>query len=86
MLSHEWITLITLGHDRWDTQSGRARTSYEIEREEAWRELEAHLVASRRARRRAVIVQIRTLLARLVTLRPRKQPPHARPRTRAWRV
>ena len=44
MLSYEWITMITLGHDRWDTMY-RLPKPHEIERDAARRRHEAQQAA-----------------------------------------
>lgn len=85
MLSYDWIVLVTLGLDRWDTPR-RPRTTYEIEREEAWQATAEHQTALRQVRRKALLLPLRTLIARMFTRRSHVRHLRARPRTPASRV
>lgn len=80
MLSYDWIVMITLGLDRWDSQ--RVPTApHEIEREEARKRYEARLAAK---------PPVASFRERLFNRRPENrllQPPHpARPRRPASRA
>jgi len=78
MSSYDWIALVTLGLDRWN-EPAPPRTAYEIERAEAWAELEAHQAAQRSAGRKALLQIIKKVLTRMFTLRSPARPPRGRP-------
>lgn len=50
MSAYDWLALATLGLDHWQ-QPRQPRTTYEIERQEAWDQIEALQRAKRRTRR-----------------------------------
>lgn len=80
MLSYDWIVMITLGLDRWDSRQ-RAFTPHEIEREEARKRHEA-----RQAFKPAAPSLLQRLFSRQRTYHL-PQPPHpAQPQRRASRV
>ena len=85
MSSYDWIALVTLGLDRWN-EPAPPRTTYEIERKEAWDKVEAHLAAKRRARRKALLQSIKRVLTRMFTPRSPAPPPRGRPQKPASRV
>jgi hypothetical protein len=58
MSAYDWIALATLGLDHW-AQPRQPRTTYEIERQEAWDQIEALQRAKRRARRKALMKLMR---------------------------
>ncbi len=80
MLSYDWIVMITLGLDRWDSHQSLP-AHYVIEREEARKRYEARFAAN---------PPEPSLLKRLFNRRPENrllQPPHpARPRRPASRA
>jgi hypothetical protein len=78
MSAYDWIALATLGLDRWK-QPRQPRTTYGIERQEAWDQIEAHQRAKRRGRRKALMKlmrrSIRVPFRRRPLVRPRYGPP-----------